>query len=88
KAKSSVERLGFLFLRFKKNPVPKGAGFFAVWGISPRWRCAYRGYKPGLTGSPDKVRSTASGETSSPTAGLVNISNTYHINRLPCNCPY
>jgi hypothetical protein len=21
----------------------------------PRWRCAYRGYKPGLTGSPDKA---------------------------------
>ncbi|WP_454544849.1 hypothetical protein, partial [Klebsiella variicola] len=30
--------------------------------MSPRWRCAYRGYKPGLTGSPDKVRSIASGE--------------------------
>jgi hypothetical protein len=48
-----------LFLRFNKNPVPKGAGFFAVWGISPRWRCAYRGYR---IRSPDKVRSTASGE--------------------------
>ncbi|EPY4189863.1 hypothetical protein ACXDHV_005421, partial [Klebsiella variicola] len=44
KTKGSVERLSFLFLRFNKNPVPKGAGFFAVWGISPRWRCAYRGY--------------------------------------------
>ena len=44
KAESSAERLSFLFLRFNKNPVPKGAGFFAVWGISPRWRCAYRGY--------------------------------------------
>ena len=44
KAESSVERLSFLFLRFNKNPVPKGAGFFAVWGMSPRWRCAYRGY--------------------------------------------
>ncbi|EPY7057624.1 TPA: hypothetical protein ACP41P_004088, partial [Klebsiella quasipneumoniae] len=43
-AESSVGRLSFLFLRFNKNPVPKGAGFFAVWGISPRWRCAYRGY--------------------------------------------
>ncbi|HHT2223834.1 TPA: hypothetical protein ACTYQ5_004360 [Klebsiella variicola] len=21
----------------------------------PRWRCAYRGYQPGLTGSPDKA---------------------------------
>ena len=21
----------------------------------PRWRCAYRGYKPGLTGSPEKA---------------------------------
>ncbi|HIE8648665.1 TPA: hypothetical protein ACXPX2_002235 [Klebsiella variicola subsp. variicola] len=21
----------------------------------PRWRCAYRGYKPGLTGSQDKA---------------------------------
>ena len=44
KAESSVERLSFLFLRFNKNPVPKGAGFFAVRGMSPRWRCAYRGY--------------------------------------------
>ncbi|EPJ0182810.1 hypothetical protein ACTBAE_005635, partial [Klebsiella variicola] len=44
KTKGSVERLGLLFLRFNKNPAPKGAGFFAVWGISPRWRCAYRGY--------------------------------------------
>ncbi|EPV0765527.1 hypothetical protein ACV1MZ_004552, partial [Klebsiella variicola] len=85
KAESSVERLSFLFLRFNKNPVPKGAGFFAVWGISPRWRCAYRGY---TIRSPDKVRSTASGETSGPTAGFVNISNTYHINRLSWNCPY
>ncbi|WP_222864249.1 hypothetical protein, partial [Klebsiella variicola] len=59
KAESSVERLSFLFLRFNKNPVPKGAGFFAVWGMSPRWRCAYRGY---TIRSPDKVRSTASGE--------------------------
>ncbi|WP_278863557.1 hypothetical protein, partial [Klebsiella quasivariicola] len=24
-------------------------------GTSPRWRCAYRGYKPELTGSPDKT---------------------------------
>ncbi|EPY1502520.1 hypothetical protein ACW9ST_005212, partial [Klebsiella quasipneumoniae] len=23
------------FLRFNKNPVPKGAGFFAVWGMPP-----------------------------------------------------
>ena len=30
KAEGSVERLRFLFLRFNKNPVPKGAGFFAV----------------------------------------------------------
>ena len=44
KAESSVGRLSFLFLRFNKNPVPKGAGFFAVWGMPPRWRCAYRGY--------------------------------------------
>ncbi|HFU6510762.1 TPA: hypothetical protein ACGPDY_005060, partial [Klebsiella variicola] len=35
-AESSVERLSFLFLRFKKNPVPKGAGFFRCVGyISP-----------------------------------------------------
>ena len=52
KTKGSVERLGLLFLRFNKNPVPKDAGFFAVWGMPPRWRCAYRGYgswatKPG-----------------------------------------
>ncbi|PLJ25451.1 hypothetical protein, partial [Klebsiella pneumoniae] len=48
----------FVFV-FKKNPVPKGAGFFAVWGISPP--VALR--LPGLQNrSPDKVRSTASGE--------------------------
>ncbi|GKO87090.1 hypothetical protein NUBL21983_42840 [Klebsiella variicola] len=28
-------------------------------GMCPRWRCAYRGY---TIRSPDKVRSTASGE--------------------------
>ncbi|EPY5185156.1 TPA: hypothetical protein ACXF9B_004260, partial [Klebsiella pneumoniae] len=44
---------------FKKNPVPKGAGFFAVWGIS--LPVALR--LPGLQNrTPDKVRSTASGE--------------------------
>ncbi|MFU9055284.1 hypothetical protein ACNA3I_08900, partial [Klebsiella pneumoniae] len=44
---------------FKKNPVPKGAGFSAVWGISPP--VALR--LPGLQNrTPDKVRSTASGE--------------------------
>ncbi|EIW8630140.1 TPA: hypothetical protein ACM9W1_001103, partial [Klebsiella pneumoniae] len=44
---------------FKKNPVPKGAGFFAVWGISHP--VALR--LPGLQNrTPDKVRSTASGE--------------------------
>ncbi|MEA4757187.1 hypothetical protein VBQ76_18645, partial [Klebsiella pneumoniae] len=59
KAESSVGRLSFLFLRFNKNPVPKGAGFFAVWGISPP--VALR--LPGLQNrTPDKVRSTASGE--------------------------
>ncbi|MGK3177245.1 hypothetical protein ACSLST_06490, partial [Klebsiella pneumoniae] len=26
---------GLFVFAFKKNPVPKGAGFFAVWGISP-----------------------------------------------------
>jgi len=31
-----------------------------VRGISSRWRCAYRGYRPR---SPEKVRSTASGES-------------------------
>ncbi len=36
KTKGSVERLGLLFLRFNKNPVPKGAGFFRCVGyISP-----------------------------------------------------
>ncbi|MBZ7522883.1 hypothetical protein DMS64_07800 [Klebsiella variicola] len=45
-------------------------------------------HPPCTTCSPDKVRSTASGETSGPTAGFVNISNTYHINRLSWNCPY
>ncbi|WP_215832540.1 hypothetical protein, partial [Klebsiella variicola] len=76
-----------------KKPILTDGLFAFQWsgnraGMSPRWRCAYRGYKPGLTGSPDKVRSTASGETSGPTAGFVNISNTYHINRLSWNCPY
>ncbi|WP_227648302.1 hypothetical protein, partial [Klebsiella pneumoniae] len=48
----------FVFV-FKKNPVPKGAGFFAVWGIS--LPVALR--LPGLQNrTPDKVRSTASGE--------------------------
>ena len=43
KAESSVGRLSFLFLRFNKNPVPKGAGFFAVWGISPPGGAALTG---------------------------------------------
>ncbi|EPK6555383.1 TPA: hypothetical protein ACHS62_004109, partial [Klebsiella pneumoniae] len=28
-------KTGLFVFAFKKNPVPKGAGFFAVWGISP-----------------------------------------------------
>ncbi|EKZ6521590.1 hypothetical protein RE089_003388, partial [Klebsiella pneumoniae] len=49
-------RPGFLFLRLKRTPAPKGAGFFAVWGISPP--VALR--LPGLQNrTPDKVRSTA-----------------------------
>ncbi|MEV9035770.1 hypothetical protein AB0103_14965, partial [Klebsiella pneumoniae] len=56
KAESPVERPGFLFLRLKRTPAPKGAGFFAVWGISPP--VALR--LPGLQNrTPDKVRSTA-----------------------------
>ncbi|KLW14724.1 hypothetical protein SK44_03780, partial [Klebsiella aerogenes] len=51
----------------------------------PRWRCAYRGYRPR---SPEKVRSTASGKTSGPVAWFVNISNTYHTNSSQYNCPY
>ncbi|HHQ5686612.1 TPA: hypothetical protein ACSRGX_003539, partial [Klebsiella quasipneumoniae subsp. quasipneumoniae] len=50
---------------FKKNPVPKGAGFFALWGISPRWRCAYRGYGSDMGLRPcgaDKIGSTDSGK--------------------------
>ncbi|WP_421074167.1 hypothetical protein, partial [Klebsiella quasipneumoniae] len=51
---------------FKKNPVPKGAGFFAVWGIFPRWRCAYRGYGSNMELRPscgaDKICSTDSGK--------------------------
>ncbi|EPV8500738.1 hypothetical protein ACWATK_004329, partial [Klebsiella pneumoniae] len=27
-------KTGLFVFAFKKNPVPKGAGFFAVWGIS------------------------------------------------------
>ncbi|WP_216822204.1 hypothetical protein, partial [Klebsiella pneumoniae] len=54
-----VERPGFLFLRLKRTPSRKVRGFFAVWGISPP--VALR--LPGLQKrSPDKVRSTASGE--------------------------
>ncbi|HBR0795338.1 TPA: hypothetical protein L9H88_003542, partial [Klebsiella pneumoniae] len=50
---------GLFVFAFKKNPVPKGAGFFAVWGISHP--VALR--LPGLQNrTPDKVRSTASGE--------------------------
>ncbi len=44
----------------KKNPVPEGAGFFAVWRLSPRWRCAYRGYK---NRSPGKAHRAAPGES-------------------------
>ncbi|HHW7600514.1 TPA: hypothetical protein ACU21R_000510, partial [Klebsiella pneumoniae subsp. ozaenae] len=52
-------KTGLFVFVFKKNPVPKGAGFFAVWGISPP--VALR--LPGLQNrTPDKVRSTASGE--------------------------
>ncbi|MDZ5852265.1 hypothetical protein U4K75_17015, partial [Klebsiella pneumoniae] len=59
KAESPVERPGFLFLRLKRTPSRKVRGFFAVWGISPP--VALR--LPGLQKrSPDKVRSTASGE--------------------------
>ncbi|MHA9303853.1 hypothetical protein ACYBCO_17830, partial [Klebsiella pneumoniae] len=28
-------KTGLFVFAFKKNPVPKGTGFFAVWGISP-----------------------------------------------------
>ncbi|MFW3749614.1 hypothetical protein, partial [Klebsiella pneumoniae] len=28
-------KTGLFVFAFKKNPIPKGAGFFAVWGISP-----------------------------------------------------
>ncbi|MDT8885476.1 hypothetical protein RBG07_23515, partial [Klebsiella aerogenes] len=46
----------------KKNPVPEGAGFFAVWRIAPPVPVALR--LPGLQScSPEKVRSTASGES-------------------------
>ncbi|MFW3762978.1 hypothetical protein ACKLKM_09495, partial [Klebsiella pneumoniae] len=52
-------KTGLFVFAFKKNPVPKGAGFFAVWGISHP--VAQR--LPGLQNrTPDKVRSTASGE--------------------------
>ncbi|EPN6932171.1 hypothetical protein ACT2YA_001834, partial [Klebsiella variicola] len=47
----------------KKPILPDGLFAFQWSGnradMSPRWRCAYRGY---TTCSPDKVRSTASGE--------------------------
>ncbi|WP_158414516.1 hypothetical protein, partial [Klebsiella pneumoniae] len=59
KKKSPGQKPGLFAFAFKKNPVPKGAGFFAVWGISPP--VALR--LPGLQNrTPDKVRSTASGE--------------------------
>ncbi len=63
KAEGSVERLGLLFLRFNKNPVPKGAGFFAVWGMPPGGAA--------LTGATDPepqnlVRSTVSRQTTMP----------------------
>ena len=49
KAESSVGRLSFFAF------VSSGEGA----GMPPRWRCAYLGY---TIRSPDKVRSTASGE--------------------------
>ncbi|WP_227524191.1 hypothetical protein, partial [Klebsiella quasipneumoniae] len=63
KAESSVGRLSLLFLRFNKNPVPKGAGFFAVWGMPPGGAA--------LTGATDPepqnlVRSTVSRQTTMP----------------------
>ncbi|GKK16478.1 hypothetical protein NUKP38_32780 [Klebsiella variicola] len=52
-------------MRFNKNPVPKGAGFFAVWVCLPGGAAltgATDSHPPCTTCSPDKVRSTASGE--------------------------
>ncbi|HHD1881703.1 TPA: hypothetical protein ACN1SD_000001, partial [Klebsiella pneumoniae] len=60
-------KTGLFVFAFKKNPVPKGAGFFAVWGISHP--VALR--LPGLQNrTPDKVRSTASGENYAMSAPL------------------
>ncbi|EOI8137106.1 TPA: hypothetical protein ACR6X8_005098, partial [Klebsiella pneumoniae] len=36
-------KTGLFVFAFKKNPVPKGAGFFAVWGISPPGGAALTG---------------------------------------------
>ncbi|HGP1188109.1 TPA: hypothetical protein ACLFZX_000001, partial [Klebsiella pneumoniae] len=38
-------KTGLFVFAFKKNPVPKGAGFFAVWGISPPVALRLPGYK-------------------------------------------
>ncbi|MCC4983527.1 hypothetical protein, partial [Klebsiella pneumoniae] len=59
----SVERLGLLFLRFNKNPVPKGAGFLLCGGYLPGGAA--------LTGATDPepqnlVRSTVSRQTTMP----------------------
>ncbi|WP_206743605.1 hypothetical protein, partial [Klebsiella pneumoniae] len=35
KNKNPGQKPGLFVFAFKKIPVPKGAGFFAVWGISP-----------------------------------------------------
>ncbi|WP_071042642.1 hypothetical protein, partial [Klebsiella pneumoniae] len=42
-------KTGLFVFAFKKNPVPKGTGFFAVWGISPPGGAA-------LTGATDPTR--------------------------------
>ncbi|MDE1638483.1 hypothetical protein, partial [Klebsiella pneumoniae] len=55
-------KTGLFVFAFKKNPVPKGAGFFAVWGISPPVALRLPGLRirHGATSLwPDKVRSTA-----------------------------
>ncbi|PUH00670.1 hypothetical protein, partial [Klebsiella pneumoniae] len=65
-------KTGLFVFAFKKNPVPKGAGFFAVWGISHP--VALR--LPGLQNrTPDKVRSTtfiASQNSVTNACGMVN----------------
>ncbi|HHO2213119.1 TPA: hypothetical protein ACRR42_004793, partial [Klebsiella quasipneumoniae] len=63
KAESSVGRLSFLFLRFNKNPVPKGAGFLLCGVCLPGGAALIGATDP----EPQNlVRSTVSRQTTMP----------------------